>query len=119
MLDAAGEESAEPRAQLHGGQLDRGRAADSDIGQVHRHARVDRRAEPANGHRLPERGGELRGHGGFVRDVTISEDGRRALTGSFDYTVIYGLTFLVIVAIGIATLILDLLLPKLDPRITY
>ncbi|MEZ4498737.1 MAG: ABC transporter permease [Thermomicrobiales bacterium] len=38
---------------------------------------------------------------------------------TFDYTVIYGLTFLVIVAIGIATLILDLLLPKLDPRITY
>jgi peptide/nickel transport system permease protein len=38
---------------------------------------------------------------------------------TFDYTVIYGLTFLVIVALGIATLILDLLLPKLDPRITY
>jgi peptide/nickel transport system permease protein len=38
---------------------------------------------------------------------------------TFDYTVIYGLTFLVIVAIGIATLILDLLLPRLDPRITY
>lgn len=38
---------------------------------------------------------------------------------TFDYTVIYGLTFLVIVAIGVATLILDLLLPKLDPRITY
>ncbi|MEZ4504282.1 MAG: ABC transporter permease [Thermomicrobiales bacterium] len=38
---------------------------------------------------------------------------------TFDYTVIYGLTFLVIVTIGIATLLLDLLLPKLDPRITY
>jgi peptide/nickel transport system permease protein len=38
---------------------------------------------------------------------------------TFDYTVIYGLTYLVIVAIGIATLILDLLLPRLDPRITY
>lgn len=38
---------------------------------------------------------------------------------TFDYTVIYGLTFLVIVTIGIATLVLDLLLPKLDPRITY
>ncbi len=38
---------------------------------------------------------------------------------TFDYTVIYGLTFLVIVAIGVATLILDLLLPTLDPRITY
>jgi peptide/nickel transport system permease protein len=38
---------------------------------------------------------------------------------TFDYTVIYGLTYLVIVAIGVATLILDLLLPALDPRITY
>jgi peptide/nickel transport system permease protein len=38
---------------------------------------------------------------------------------TFDYTVIYGLTFLVIVTIGVATLILDLILPKLDPRITY
>ena len=38
---------------------------------------------------------------------------------TFDYTVIYGLTFLVIVAIGIATLVLDLFLPRLDPRITY
>jgi peptide/nickel transport system permease protein len=38
---------------------------------------------------------------------------------TFDYTVIYGLTFLVIVSIGVATLILDLLLPVLDPRITY
>jgi peptide/nickel transport system permease protein len=38
---------------------------------------------------------------------------------TFDYTVIYGVTFLVIVAIGLATLILDLLLPVLDPRITY
>ena len=37
----------------------------------------------------------------------------------FDYTVIYGLTYLVIVSIGVATLILDLLLPRLDPRITY
>jgi peptide/nickel transport system permease protein len=38
---------------------------------------------------------------------------------TFDYTVIYGLTYLVIVSIGVATLILDLLLPKLDPRISY
>lgn len=38
---------------------------------------------------------------------------------TFDYTVIYGITFMVIVAIGLATLILDLLLPLLDPRITY
>lgn len=38
---------------------------------------------------------------------------------NFDYPVIYGITFLIIVAIGLATLILDLLLPMLDPRIKY
>lgn len=38
---------------------------------------------------------------------------------TFDYTVIYGLSYLLIVAIGVATLILDLLLPVIDPRISY
>jgi peptide/nickel transport system permease protein len=38
---------------------------------------------------------------------------------SFDYFVIYGVAFMVIVAIGLATLILDVLLPILDPRINY
>jgi peptide/nickel transport system permease protein len=38
---------------------------------------------------------------------------------SFDYFVIYGVAFMVVVAIGVATLLLDLLLPVLDPRITY
>jgi peptide/nickel transport system permease protein len=38
---------------------------------------------------------------------------------TFDYPIIYGVTFMVIVAIGLATLILDILLPVLDPRITY
>ncbi len=37
----------------------------------------------------------------------------------FDYFVIYGVAFMVVVAIGLATLILDLLLPVLDPRISY
>lgn len=37
----------------------------------------------------------------------------------FDYFVIYGVAFMVIVAIGLATLILDLVLPVLDPRIKY
>ncbi len=37
----------------------------------------------------------------------------------FDYFVIYGVAFMLIVAIGLATLVLDLLLPLLDPRITY
>ena len=38
---------------------------------------------------------------------------------TFDYFVIYGVVFIVIVAIGIATLALDLLIPVLDPRVTY
>lgn len=38
---------------------------------------------------------------------------------TFDYFVIYGVVFMVIVAIGLATLILDLVLPILDPRISY
>ncbi len=42
----------------------------------------------------------------------------RAVTG-FDYFLIYGIVFLVVVTIGLATLILDLIYPLLDPRITY
>jgi peptide/nickel transport system permease protein len=38
---------------------------------------------------------------------------------SFDYFLIYGIVFLVIVAIGLLTLILDLAYPLLDPRVTY
>ncbi len=38
---------------------------------------------------------------------------------TFDYFIIYGAVFMVIVAIGLATLILDLTYPLLDPRITY
>jgi peptide/nickel transport system permease protein len=38
---------------------------------------------------------------------------------TFDYFIIYGVVFMVIVALGIATLVLDVLLPRLDPRITY
>ena len=37
----------------------------------------------------------------------------------FDYFVIYGIVFLLIISIGLATLILDLVYPWLDPRITY
>lgn len=37
----------------------------------------------------------------------------------FDYFVIYGIVFMVILAIGIATLTLDLIYPLLDPRIRY
>jgi peptide/nickel transport system permease protein len=37
----------------------------------------------------------------------------------FDYFIIYGVVFLVIVSIGLATLLLDLFYPLLDPRITY
>ncbi len=33
--------------------------------------------------------GALRGHGGPVKSVTVSADGKSALTGSFDYSMIY------------------------------
>jgi peptide/nickel transport system permease protein len=38
---------------------------------------------------------------------------------TFDYFLIYGLVVMLIVAIGLATLIMDLIYPLLDPRITY
>jgi peptide/nickel transport system permease protein len=38
---------------------------------------------------------------------------------TFDYTVIYGIVFMVIVTLGLTTFLLDLLLPRVDPRITY
>ena len=38
---------------------------------------------------------------------------------NFDYFVTYGVVIIVIFAIGLATLILDLIYPLLDPRITY
>lgn len=42
----------------------------------------------------------------------------RAITG-FDYFTIYGVVFFIIVTIAVATLILDLVYPLLDPRIHY
>jgi peptide/nickel transport system permease protein len=42
----------------------------------------------------------------------------KAITGS-DYFVIYGVVFIVIVAICTATLVIDLVYPLLDPRISY
>jgi len=42
----------------------------------------------------------------------------QAIIGS-DYFVIYGVVFIVILAISLATLFLDLIYPLLDPRITY
>jgi len=38
---------------------------------------------------------------------------------AFDYFTIYGIVFFIIITIGLATLILDLLYPFLDPRISY
>lgn len=38
---------------------------------------------------------------------------------AFDYFTIYGIVFFIIVTIGLATLILDLIYPLLDPRISY
>jgi peptide/nickel transport system permease protein len=42
----------------------------------------------------------------------------KAISG-FDYFVIYGVVFFIIVTIGLATLAIDLLYPLLDPRIRY
>ena len=36
-----------------------------------------------------------------------------------DFYVVQGIVFILIVSIGLATLILDLIYPLLDPRITY
>jgi peptide/nickel transport system permease protein len=38
---------------------------------------------------------------------------------TFDYFVIYGVVMMLILAIGVATLVMDLLYPLLDPRISY
>ena len=39
--------------------------------------------------------------------------------GQLDYFMIYGIVFILIVAIGIAMFIMDMIYPLLDPRITY
>jgi peptide/nickel transport system permease protein len=41
-----------------------------------------------------------------------------AITNS-DYTVIQGITFILAVSVGLAVLLVDLLYPRLDPRVTY
>ena len=38
---------------------------------------------------------------------------------NFDYFVIYGVVFMIILSISLATLVLDLIYPLLDPRIAY
>jgi peptide/nickel transport system permease protein len=42
----------------------------------------------------------------------------RAVTG-FDYFTIYGVVYFIIVGICLATLVIDLTYPMLDPRIRY
>jgi peptide/nickel transport system permease protein len=39
--------------------------------------------------------------------------------GGFDYYVIYGIVFFLVVGIALATFIVDMLYPLLDPRIKY
>jgi peptide/nickel transport system permease protein len=36
-----------------------------------------------------------------------------------DYTLIQGITFIIVVTIALAILVLDLIYPRIDPRITY
>ena len=38
---------------------------------------------------------------------------------NFDFTLLYGIVYITILSIGIATLLLDFLYPKIDPRINY
>lgn len=38
---------------------------------------------------------------------------------SADYTIVQGITFILVVSVAVAVLIIDLVNPKLDPRITY
>lgn len=42
----------------------------------------------------------------------------QSITNS-DYTVIQGITFILAVSVGLAVLIIDLIYPRLDPRVTY
>ena len=42
----------------------------------------------------------------------------QAIRGS-DFYLVQGIVFVVIVSIGLATFILDIIYPLLDPRITY
>jgi len=42
----------------------------------------------------------------------------QAISGS-DYFLIYGVVFITVLAITLATLLIDLLYPLLDPRISY
>ena len=48
----------------------------------------------------------------------LEEMDNNTITG-FDYFMIYGVVFFVILAVGAATLLLDLIYPLLDPRIRY
>jgi peptide/nickel transport system permease protein len=36
-----------------------------------------------------------------------------------DYTVVQGITLILAVSVGLAVLIIDLIYPRLDPRVTY
>jgi peptide/nickel transport system permease protein len=42
----------------------------------------------------------------------------QSITNS-DYTVIQGITFILAISVGLAVLIIDLIYPRLDPRVTY
>jgi peptide/nickel transport system permease protein len=39
--------------------------------------------------------------------------------GTADYTMIQGITFVLVLSVATAVLVLDLIYPRLDPRITY
>ena len=89
-------------ALLHLRPAQRPAAADDGPGALARPAPL--RRPPGRGHLL------------------LSRDRRRCSTTpirQFDYFVIQGIIFTIVLAVTLATLILDLIYPLLDPRITY
>lgn len=61
--------------------------------------------------------------GGILVEAVFAFPGIGAVLNNailqYDFTVVQGIIFVVVVAVSVATLILDLIYPKLDPRITY
>ncbi|MBA7658712.1 Dipeptide transport system permease protein DppB [subsurface metagenome] len=61
--------------------------------------------------------------GGILVEVVFGYPGLGTLllkaVSGFDYNLISGIVFIIIIIIAVATLLVDLLYPLLDPRITY
>ncbi len=67
--------------------------------------------------------GYLQSSGAILVEIVFAYPGLgytlyMAITNS-DYTVIQGITFILSLSVGLAVLIVDLLYPRLDPRVNY